>query len=63
MNAEEVKKFYYDSKPVVYKKKKYLINSVNDLNKTVGLIKLSVIGQEVSPDQDKTDIPFADLEM
>ena len=63
MNAKEVDEFYTDSKPVIYKKRKYLINSVNDLNKTVGLIKLSVIGQEVSPDQDKTDIPFADLEV
>lgn len=63
MNAKEVDEFYTDSKPVIYKKHKYLINSVNDLNNTVGLVSLSVIGQEPSESKDKLDIPFSELEV
>lgn len=63
MNAEEVDKFYTDSRPVVYKKHKYLINSVNNLNNTVGLIPMSVIGQELPATKDKLDIPFSELEV
>ena len=63
MEREEIEEFYHDSKPVIYRKRKYLINSINELNQTVGLIPLSVIGQSPSPDKDKTDIPFDELEV
>lgn len=63
LNVENVKGFYHDSKPVIYCKRKYLINSINELKQTVGLIPLSVIGQSPSPDKDKTDIPFDELEV
>ena len=63
MEREEIEVFYRDSKPVIYRKRKYLINSINELKQTVGLIPLSVIGQSPSPDKDKTDIPFDELEL
>lgn len=63
MEGEEIEVFYRDSKPVIYRKRKYLINSINELKQTVGLIPLSVIGQSPSPDKDKTDIPFDELEL
>ncbi len=63
MEGEEIEVFYRDSKPVIYRKRKYLINSINELKQTVGLIPLSVIGQSPSPDKDKTDIPFDELEV
>lgn len=63
MEREEIEVFYRDSKPVIYRKRKYLINSINELKQTVGLIPLSVIGQSPSPDKDKTDIPFHELEV
>lgn len=63
MEGEEIEVFYRDSKPVIYRKRKYLINSINELKQTVGLIPLSVIGQSPSPDKDKTDIPFHELEV
>ena len=63
MEREEIEVFYRDSKPVIYRKRKYLINSINELKQTVGLIPLSVIGQSPSPDKDKTDIPFDELEV
>ena len=63
MERDEIEVFYHDSKPVIYRKRKYLINSVNELNQTVGLIPLSVIGQPSSPSKDKLDIPFSELEV
>lgn len=63
MEKEEIEVFYHDSKPVIYHKRKYLINSTNELKQTVGLISLSVIGQPSSPSKDKLDIPFSELEV
>ena len=63
MEKEEIEVFYHDSKPGIYHKRKYLINSINELKQTVGLISLSVIGQPSSPSKDKLDIPFSELEV
>ena len=62
MTEQEIEDYFEKNKPVVFHKHKYVIREVNEINQTVMLQRISVVGLDMS-DITKSNIPFDEVEV